>query len=673
MEFLSLAATINNRMADLFRKKDIGKVLKDAADGLSEAELSGGMSKSLGVRDLTAFGIAAIVGAGIFSTNGKASIDGGPGIILLFLFVSVACGFSALCYAEFASMVPVSGSAYTYSYVAFGEIIAWIIGWDLLMEYAIGNIAVAISWSSYFVSLLSSIHVPAFDIGFLKIHVPAYTPHLPDWITMNYSDAHSGFLTVVEKLKTGVQLASLDPDLQSKYLAWVNAPQIGGFHFICNLPAFAIVVLITYITYIGIKESRNSANVMVGIKLVVIAVVIVLGAFYVKPGNWHPFMPNGLGGILKGTAAVFFAYIGFDAISTTAEECHNPQRDLPRGMIYSLIICTVIYVLVALVLTGMVNYKHLNVGDPLSFVFQQVNLNWIAGVVAISAVIATASVLLVFQIGQPRIWMSMSRDGLLPPIFSRMHPKFKTPSFSTILTGVVVAIPALFLDMNVVIDLTSVGTLFAFVLVCGGILRMNMYDNPPQSKFKTPYINGKFAMPILFVVGAALLLKYNGDNINDYMKVRQVKSVDEAVDELPKADLITLQTQIAKTYKLDFVPAQSSDSVKTNFNLAQPEDFKQALKTSGLATSSIYNTGWRAFRAQFMLWLFLLLTIVTVVVSFWKNMSLIPVLGFLSCSYLLCESGTSNWERFLIWLIVGFVVYFTYGYKHSKLSEPAKA
>jgi amino acid transporter len=644
-------------MADLFRKKDIGKVLKDAADGLSEAELSGGgMNKTLGVRDLTAFGIAAIVGAGIFSTIGKASFDGGPGIVLLFLFVSVACGFSALCYAEFASMIPVSGSAYTYSYVAFGELIAWIIGWDLLMEYAIGNIAVAISWSSYFVSLLTGFGI-----------------HLPDYITMNYSDAHAGFLDAVQKLSAGIKLAALDPDLQSKYLAWTNAPQIAGLHFICNLPAFGIVVLITYITYIGIKESRNSANFMVGFKLIVIVLVIILGAFYIKPGNWHPFMPNGLGGILKGTAAVFFAYIGFDAISTTAEECHNPQRDLPRGMIYSLIICTVIYVLVALVLTGMVSFKKLNVADPLSFVFLQVNLNWIAGIVSVSAVMATASVLLVFQIGQPRIWMSMSRDGLLPPIFSRMHPKFKTPSFSTILTGVVVAIPALFLDMNFVIDLTSVGTLFAFVLVCGGILRMHLYPNPPQSKFKTPYINSKFIMPILFIAGSALLLKYNSENINDYMKVRQVKSIDEATDELPKADLITLQHQIAQIHKLNFVTAQSSDSVKTNFNLIQPEDFKQALRTSALPEASIYNTGWRAFKAQFMLWLFLVLAIATTIISFWKNMSLIPVLGFLSCSYLLCESGTSNWERFLLWLIVGFVVYFTYGYKHSKLNVEPKA
>ena len=557
-------------MSDLFRKKNVAKVLADAEAGLIEAEKTGGLHKTLGVRDLTAFGIAAIVGAGIFSTIGKASFDGGPGIIFLFLFVAVACGFSALCYAEFASMVPVSGSAYTYSYVAFGELIAWIIGWDLLMEYAIGNIAVAISWSDYFTSLMKGIGV-----------------HIPEFLTMDYWTAQA--------------MAS-----DAATIAWQTAPSIGNLKFICDIPAFCIVVLITCITYIGIKESKNSANIMVALKLAVILLVIALGAFYVKPENWHPFMPNGVGGILKGTAAVFFAYIGFDAISTTAEECKDPQRDLPRGMIYSLIICTIIYVLIALVITGMVNYKKLDVGDPLAFVFQEVNLNWIAGIVAVSAVIATASVLLVFQIGQPRIWMSMSRDGLLPPIFSRIHPKFKTPSFSTILTGVVVAVPALFMNMNVVIDLTSVGTLFAFVLVCGGILRMHLMPNRPESKFKTPYINSKFIMPLLFIAGAILLWQYNPEGL------------------------------------MNFFSMQSTDA----------------------------NAGtWDVLRTKIPYAAFFVLVVVMTVLSFMKNLSLIPLLGLLSCSYLLCESGTSNWERFAIWLMVGFVVYFSYGYSHSKLAK----
>ncbi len=248
---------------------------------------------------------------------------------------------------------------------------------------------------------------------------------------------------------------------------------------------------------------------MVGIKLAVIFLVIVLGAYYTNTENWKPFTPNGIGGILKGVSAVFFAYIGFDAISTTAEECKNPQRDLPRGMIYSLIICTILYVILALVLTGMVKYTQLNVGDPLAKVFEARGLKWIAGIVAVSAVIATASVLLVFQMGQPRIWMSMSRDGLLPKIFSRIHPKYKTPSFSTVLTGLLVAIPALFLNLDVVLALTSIGTLFAFVLVCGGILVLQHLPDRPQSKFRVPYVNGKFIVPALFVLAVVLVFKYS--------------------------------------------------------------------------------------------------------------------------------------------------------------------
>lgn len=549
-------------MSYLFRKKSVEKVLHDAAVAASDAESKNPhLKRALSVRDLTALGIAAIVGAGIFSTIGKASFDGGPGIVLLFIFVAIACGFSALCYAEFASMVPVSGSAYTYAYVAFGELVAWIIGWDLLMEYAIGNIAVSISWSDYFTTFLA---------GF-GIAIPAY-------FTMDYWTAQ----------------AMLTPDAVA---AWTNAPILFGIKIICDLPAFFIVVVITYITYIGIQESRNSANAMVALKLAVIFLVIAVGTFYVKPENWSPFLPNGISGVLNGTAAVFFAYIGFDAISTTAEEAENPQRDLPRSMVYSLIICTVIYIAIGLVLTGMVSYSKLNVGDPLAFVFNELNLGWLAGIIALSAVVATASVMLVFQIGQPRIWLSMSRDGLLPKVFSKIHPKYQTPSFSTILTGFVVAIPALFLNMNVVIDLTSVGTLFAFVLVCGGILKLQLTPNRPKSSFSVPYINAKYILPIMFIAGVFAWWHFNSESF---------------------------------------------------FN-------------------SDFST-WQSIRTIVPYIVFAVLALLLSVLSFLKNLSLIPALGMLSCSYLLCESGTTNWERFLIWLLLGLVVYFLYGKKKSKLA-----
>ena len=560
---------------DLFRKKTLDHINREVAEGLVDGH--GSLNKVLTVRDLTFMGIAAIVGAGIFSTIGKASFDGGPGIILLFLFISVACGFSAICYAEFASMVPVSGSAYTYSYVAFGEIIAWIIGWDLLMEYAIGNIAVAISWSDYFTSLVNSIHIGSFHA------------HIPEYLATDYWTAKDSLTNEAK-------------------LAWANAPAFGNFRFICNLPAFLITVVITWIIYIGIKESRRSTNIMVILKIAIILLVMIAGCFYVNTSNWTPFLPNGIGGVLTGTSAVFFSYIGFDAISTTAEECRNPQKDLPRAMFYSLIICTVVYILVALVLTGMTSYKNLNVGDPLAYVFSTMNskwANWIAGIISISAVIATASVLLVFQLGQPRIWMSMSRDGLLPPIFARLHPKYKTPSFSTILTGLVVGIPALFMNLTVVVDLTSVGTLFAFVLVCGGILKLQNDKSRLDSKFKTPYVNGKWIVPALFVIAVILYQKYAPGGFKGY------------------------------------------------FNFADDKG----------------NITWEVVQHKVPFFLFGITFVVTTILSFLKNYSLIPVLGFICCAYLLSESGVTNWERFLVWLIVGLGVYFLYGSRHSKLKE----
>lgn len=560
----------------LFRTKSVANIIKEAESGLSDAESKPEqLRRVLGVRDLTFMGIAAIVGAGIFSTIGTASYDGGPGIIFLFIFVSIACGFSAVCYAEFASMVPVSGSAYTYSYVAFGELIAWIIGWDLLMEYAIGNIAVAISWSDYFTSLL--------DNG-LVIAGHHFYYHIPDYLTMDY-------WTAKDQLNDAAKAA------------WMSAPQIGDIRIICDIPAFIITAIITRIIYVGIKESKKTTNAMVLLKMSVILLVIVAGAFYVKPENWSPFLPNGMSGVLAGTAAVFFSYIGFDAISTTAEECKQPQKDLPKAMFNSLIVCTIIYILIALVLTGMVSYKELNLGDPLAYVFQANDLNWLAGIVSVSAIIATASVLLIFQLGQPRIWMSMSRDGLLPPVFSRIHPKYGTPSFSTVLTGLVVGLPALFMNLSEVVALCSVGTLFAFVLVCGGILKLHNHPDKPASRFKTPYINGKWIVPALFIITAICFQQFSESGI---------------------AGLFSVHVKEGKTT-------------------------------------------WDAISEKIPYIAFGILFLIIAILSFIKNYSLIPVLGLLSCSYLLCESGATNWERFLIWLILGLVIYFLYGVKHSKL------
>lgn len=467
----------------LFRKKSITTILEDAKEGATDGHGSG-LKRILGVRDLVSMGIAAVLGAGIFSTIGSAAYNGGPGISLLFIITAITCGFSALCYAEFASRVPIAGSAYTYAYVSFGELIAWVIGWALILEYAIGNIVVAISWSGYFNNLLEGFGL-----------------HLPPWLTTDPGTAKVAYQQVEQALAQGIPLNESLIFVQD---AWQSAPVIFGSPVFINIPAFIIVVLISILTYIGIKESKKITNILVVFKVVIVIFVIIIGFFYVEPTNWTPFMPNGFEGVLRGVSAVFYAYIGFDAISTTAEECKNPQRDLPRGMIYSLLICTGLYILIAFVLTGMVPYTDLKVTDPLAYVFDAIGQKWIGYIVSVSAVVATTSVLLIFQLGQPRIWMSMSRDGLLPKAFGKIHPRFQTPWFSTIITGVIVAVPSLFMASDLVTDLTSIGTLFAFVLVSGGVLMLPRIakekgDNPTR-KFRLPYINGKFIVPILFII-----------------------------------------------------------------------------------------------------------------------------------------------------------------------------
>jgi amino acid transporter len=562
----------------IFRKKQIGDILKEVS--LSD---KGGMKRNLKLRDLTAMGIAAIVGAGIFSTIGTASSYGGPAVSLLFVFTAIACGFSAMCYAEFASRVPVSGSAYTYAYASFGELVAWIIGWDLIMEYAVGNIAVAISWSDYFTALMTGFGL-----------------HFPEWLGMDYASAHAGFIEVTAKLSQGIPLSEFSAHLQQAFHAWSNAPTIMGMHFILDLPAFIIVVLITCLVFVGIYETKVANNIMVLIKLIILMVIIGVGAFWVNPENWNPFAPNGMGGVMKGVAGVFFAYIGFDAISTTAEECENPQRDLPRSMILSLFITTILYVLISLVLTGMVHYSELAVGDPLAFVFEKVGLTKFSGVIAISALIAMTGVLLVFQVGQPRIWMSMSRDGLLPKRFSRLHPRFRTPAFATIIAGIFVAVPSLFLNLNAVTDLTSIGTLFAFVLVSGGILLLKTETKEERTKgFRVPYINSRyFLLPSWFVI-MALVIMLNKEGF------------------------------------LGFFSFQPDASVQ--------------------------------FIHKIPLLIFVIIALVVTFLAVVKQWSIIPVIGLLINLYLMTELGITNWMRFLVWLVIGLALYFSYGYWRSKL------
>ncbi len=571
--------------AKLFRKKTIAHIMRDAGSAQEGSQLK----KNLTVRDLTALGIAAIVGAGIFSTIGTAAAHGGPAVSLLFVFTAIACGFSALCYAEFASRIPISGSAYTYAYASFGELIAWIIGWDLIMEYAVGNIAVAISWSDYFTGMMSGFGV-----------------QLPAFITTDYLTASRGFREAVTQMASGIDLGSLSNSLRESYLAWQTAPHFLGLRLIADIPAFLIVVFITVLVFVGIYETKIASNLMVALKLIILIFVIAIGAFYVDPGNWSPFAPNGLGGVLKGVSGVFFAYIGFDAISTTAEECRNPQRDLPRAMIYSLIICTVLYIAISLILTGMVSYRELGIGDPLLYVFQEKNLHWISGIVAVSAIIAMASVLLVFQVGQPRIWMSMSRDGLLPPRFSKIHKRFKTPGFATVITGIVVAVPTLFTNLTEMTDLTSIGTLMAFILVCGGILLLGE-QNDNSKGFKVPYYNSRKLLPPIVAVVIALLLFYNSDGI-----IRFFSSSEPGHPDL---------------------------------------------------------TSWDAFKHKIPMIGFLIVSSVVSYLAVWKKLSLIPVLGLLTNLYLISELGITNWMRFLVWLLIGLILYFVYGHRHSRLSK----
>ena len=445
-------------MSQLFRRKPIAALLVD------EADTAHSLKRVLGAGDLVMLAIGAVIGAGIFGAIGSAAagqvgpngevirLGAGPALVLSFILLGACCALAGLCYAELASMIPQAGSAYAYSYATLGELVAWIIGWDLILEYAVGNVAVAISWGDYFKSLLA---------GWVTF---------PAWLT------------------TGYRTALLSPDAAVHGLLQ-GAPRVAGMPVLLNLPAFGIVAFITWLLLRGARESSRANNIMVAVKLVVLGLFIVVGATHINPANYTPFAPNGFTGIHQGAAIVFFAYIGFDAISTAAEETKNPQRNLPIGILGGLAVCTLIYIVIGFVLTGMVPYQDLGkAADPLAYALTATGLQGIAKIVALGAVFSMAAVLLVFQYGQPRIFFSMARDGLLPQWAARIDAKTRIPYVTTLLTGVVVALWSAIGDANETYDLTNIGTLFAFVLVCLGVVVLRHTDPDRPRPFRVPLV-----------------------------------------------------------------------------------------------------------------------------------------------------------------------------------------
>jgi basic amino acid/polyamine antiporter, APA family len=442
-------------MSQLFQRKPISELLPEG---------EGSLRRVMGAGDLVMLSIGAVIGAGIFSSIGTAAAGetlptgevvrygAGPALILSFILLGVVCGLAALCYAELASMIPQAGSAYAYSYATLGELIAWIIGWDLILEYAVGNIAVAIAWSGYFNSLISGFGIT-----------------LPDYLTHGYRTA----------------LLSSDPAVHALLQ---TAPRVAGIPVLLNIPAALIVLAITWLLYIGVKESTRANNIMVVVKLLVLGLFVGLGAMHINPDNYTPFAPNGWQGIHQGAAIVFFAYIGFDAISTAAEETKNPQRNMPLGILVGLAVCTVIYVIVGVVATGLVPYSQLRAADPLARALELAGLPTASWIVAFGAVVSLTAVLLVFQYGQPRIFMAMARDGLLPRWAARIHPRYRTPHVTTVITGLVVALGSLVMDENEIYDLTNIGTLSAFAIVCIGVLVLRVLEPERPRPFRVPFV-----------------------------------------------------------------------------------------------------------------------------------------------------------------------------------------
>ena len=570
----------------LFRTKSVQQIL-------AEPEEEGHhLKRALKAPDLIALGIGAIIGAGIFASTGSAAAGGaehpgaGPAIIVSYILVAIACGFCALCYAEFASLIPIAGSAYTYSYATLGELVAWIIGWDLILEYAVGNVAVAISWSGYFGTMVRGIG----DMLGTGWSIPA-------WL--------------------------LTPTMQKT----PGGPE--GFTF--NLPAIIVVLFITALLIRGVKESAFFNNIVVVIKLLVIFFFIVMGLKFLDPANWRPFAPNGFHGIQAGAFLIFFAYIGFDAVSTAAEETENPGRNMPIGMIGSLIICTLLYIGVSAVLTGMVSYTELGTADPMATAFEKLAqqpgrsafdlqlLKACSLVVSVGAVFSMTAVLLVFQMGQPRIFFTMARDGLLPPVFAAVHPRFRTPWVTTIATGLAVGVASAFLDISVVLELCNIGTLLAFVIVCGSILLLRFREG--QGSEGTPY---KTWAVVTVLFGLALLilpLVFWSDaqpHLSAFFANPGDRKLEEQVAPLIKSVLIAIFC--------------GTGSILSGL----------AFMKTGQCNPRPFNT---------------------------PAIPLVPWLGITTCFFLMLGSPWATWARLVAWLVAGLVLYFAYGYRNSRLNN----
>ncbi|MGH7969360.1 MAG: amino acid permease [Limisphaerales bacterium] len=494
----SLGSGFIMSLTHLFRRKSLDKLVGETTEPQHRLE------RALGPLQLTLLGVGAIVGAGIFSSIGTAAagdsarLGAGPALVLSLLLVTVACGFAALCYAEFAAMVPVSGSAYTYAYATLGELAAWLIGWDLILEYAISNAAVAVSWSGYFQSLLSGFHL-----------------NWPAWLGTDFRSAIQSKGRFLEGLTSLASLPAAvpwhaNPDLSGlaefgtrDLMAYSSAPTIAGLPIVFNLPAFLIVVVVTWIVLVGIRETAHVNTAVTLAKIGIVLFFLAVGATCIEPGNWTPFAPNGFKGISGGAAIIFFAYIGFDAVTTASEETRNPQRDMPIGILASLAVCTVLYVAVAIVLTGMSKWTTLGTAEPLADAFLARGMKWAAAVTALGGVLATTSALIPYQAGQPRIFFSMGRDGLLPAWAAKVHPRFHTPHVTTIITGIIVALCSSVASIGELVDLTNIGTLFAFALVAAGIIILRYTDPERARPFRTPLVPW---IPLLAIVSCGYLM-----------------------------------------------------------------------------------------------------------------------------------------------------------------------